>query len=1811
MQTLLIYLSGKLRTTAVLSFFCLTVLSAGNAFATDWYVATTGNDQANTGQSTDSPYRTIQKAADNAALGDVVYVREGTYREQVDIKADGVTFQPYGGETVTINGTDLLTAWTPEVGATYKTTMDWNVDPTFGTNQLFQDGKMIEWARWPDQTSADIVLPSNAKAENVTASGNYFTITDNAFNEPAGRWDGAQIWVNLSMGGLDGMGWTGTVVSTSGNTITVDFREPPRLGNQAWRVGPGTEFFLFSPTSAGVAASGGVDALLSPGEWWKDGNTLYVKTRNGSAPSATGTGTNVIEAKRRHFAFWSSTNRSGYTIKNFHLFAAAITTDKDAKTNRTILSNVQNVTLDGLKVKYVSHQTVMSGNWQDEHQGWTGIVLSGRNHTIQNCDIQYSATTALTIQGYGNKVLHNRIHDTNYMVSNSGALNTGWVSEDSEIGYNRIWNTPMIAISFKEFINTNPAVKGVARIHHNEIFDYMRRGGDSGAIDMVGQDLQWVRIDHNYIYNTLGHDETGDASLMHGIYLDFGSGHGGKIRAIVDHNVVTNVPTPLLLNDGTEVEIYNNVFIGNDRTDVTSNARYSIGNYNDPGQKAGRGNTIFNNILSHPPNIEDALRNATYLKNIDTARPGSALLAELLVNPVLTGTNRSMENFRLEDTDTTRALAIDKGISVAPWDENVQGPPDLGAFEWGTLLSEPDTQAPSVPQVATFAASHITTTSFSVTWAASTDNVGVAYYEVYSNGKLIERTDTISVDLKGLTASTSYFITVVAVDGTGNRSAVSERFEVKTILNDLFLTKTSVAPVIDGTREATWTETPLPIAKVLSTAPSSAADASGTWTSLWDNENLYFFIDVNDNENVVDSQGGWWEDDHIELYIDADGTKPTSYGTYQYQYFIRRGGTALTGQPWYPARANANIVTANVEKPDGSGYRLEVKIPFASLGVTAEEYKFMGIDVQIGDDDNGGSEDTRLGWHSAINAVYANPSLMAVVQLKGTGPVDNTPPSTPTNLQVTGFTATGFTLSWAASADGGSGVGGYEVFQNGNLLTTSYTASVSLTELDPSTASTFTVRAKDRVGNLSPMSSPLKVTTPATESELVLEAEDAALGGFAVVLSEVADYSGTGYVAGYWNGTSTTTFTINNVPEAGAYLVRARYAAGWGDAPISIYVNGVKITSFNFNNTGGWNVWRSKSLLLNLQAGTNTIMYRNDPGDREITLDYIALFINPGADSKAPTAPTNLAASAITNTGFTLSWNAATDNSGVVAGYEIFRDNVPVGTTAATAFNVGSLLPGTTYQMTVKARDAQGSQSDASKVLYVTTPASGAVIREYWANINGTAVSNIPVNTKPTGVSAITSLEDPTPSSSEAAYNNFGQRIRGYIIPSATATYYFYIASDNNGEFWLSTDDQPANKGTAPIARLLGSTAKREWTKLASQKSAGKALVAGKKYYFEALMKESGGNNNLSIGWTTAPKNTGIAVVGGSNLEAYVISNPVTAVRVNPTTASFFVGDTQQLTASVSPADATNPTVHWTSSNPAIATVDNSGLVKGVGMGTVTITATSVSGGKTAAATLTVTQPTDRTDPVGSGLITVNGEFPQYGGGKENAFDNNTKTDWGVFSTKGWIQYQFSSDGLVKYPVQRYTITSSSASDAPTSDPKNWTLYGTNAANPTFPGDYVALDTRTGVLFNREEKKTFNISNTTEYSAYRLEITSNAGHPYMLKIAEIELFAPYCSTCRLSAEAENIRQFNTLSLQLHPNPASREVTISLAGFEGESTVQVKMSDLAGKPYLRQQVQPRAAGKQVTLPVGHLPQGLFVVTVQGSKTGKTARLLITR
>jgi len=95
-----------------------------------------------------------------------------------------------------------------------------------------------------------------------------------------------------------------------------------------------------------------------------------------------------------------------------------------------------------------------------------------------------------------------------------------------------------------------------------------------------------------------------------------------------------------------------------------------------------------------------------------------------------------------------------------------------------SISPTPDTQAPSTPT--NVQATDRKPTSISISWTASTDNIGVKEYLVYLNGNLASTTTTTTHTFTNLTASTAYQITVKAKDAAGNQSAASTILSVST-----------------------------------------------------------------------------------------------------------------------------------------------------------------------------------------------------------------------------------------------------------------------------------------------------------------------------------------------------------------------------------------------------------------------------------------------------------------------------------------------------------------------------------------------------------------------------------------------------------------------------------------------------------------------------------------------------------------------------------------------------------------------------------------------------------------------------------------------------------------------------------------------------------------------------------------------------------------------------------------------------------------------------------------------------------------------
>lgn len=144
-------------------------------------------------------------------------------------------------------------------------------------------------------------------------------------------------------------------------------------------------------------------------------------------------------------------------------------------------------------------------------------------------------------------------------------------------------------------------------------------------------------------------------------------------------------------------------------------------------------------------------------------------------------------------------------------------------------------------------------------------------------------------------------------------------------------------------------------------------------------------------------------------------------------------------------------------------------------------------------------------------------------------------------------------------------------------------------------------------------------------------------------------------------------------------------------------------------------------------------------------------------------------------------------------------------------------------------------------------PGSGALQREVYLNLPGASV--IDLTTAPTypdspdfRTSVTGGFEAPTD-----VFDNYGQRLRGWLLPPVSGDYTFWIASDDASELWLSTDDDPVH--AVKIAEVIGWTASRQWDVEFGQQSAPVSLEAGRQYAVYALQKEGGGGDNLAVRW--------------------------------------------------------------------------------------------------------------------------------------------------------------------------------------------------------------------------------------------------------------------------------------------------------------------------------------------------------------------------
>ncbi len=156
-----------------------------------------------------------------------------------------------------------------------------------------------------------------------------------------------------------------------------------------------------------------------------------------------------------------------------------------------------------------------------------------------------------------------------------------------------------------------------------------------------------------------------------------------------------------------------------------------------------------------------------------------------------------------------------------------------------------------------------------------------------------------------------------------------------------------------------------------------------------------------------------------------------------------------------------------------------------------------------------------------------------------------------------------------------------------------------------------------------------------------------------------------------------------------------------------------------------------------------------------------------------------------------------------------------------------------------------------------------------------------------------------------------------------------------------------------------------------------------------------------------------------STIYAHWQNIPVTDVKLDKTSLTMQETDSDTLTATVLPDNATNKAVTWSSNDSTVATVDESGKVTAVAPGTATITVTTEDGSKTATCTVIVhTATTITTQP--QSVSVTEGQSATF---SVTATGDNLRYQWQINSGNGWSAITDATDA--SYTIDRTTTAMS------------------------------------------------------------------------------------------------------------------------------------------------------------------------------------------
>lgn len=229
------------------------------------------------------------------------------------------------------------------------------------------------------------------------------------------------------------------------------------------------------------------------------------------------------------------------------------------------------------------------------------------------------------------------------------------------------------------------------------------------------------------------------------------------------------------------------------------------------------------------------------------------------------------------------------------------------------------------------------------------------------------------------------------------------------------------------------------------------------------------------------------------------------------------------------------------------------------------------------------------------------------------------------------------------------------------------------------------------------------------------------------------------------------------------------------------------------------------------------------------------------------------------------------------------------------------------------------------------------------------------VNVYINGSDSATVSVDPSTSSSATVNIDSGVMIESIRITSGKRAYILGLTISTKP--LVPVDPTSISVSPSTLTMSLSETSKLSVSYTPSNANQNKGITWSTSNRNVATVSSDGTVTGVAKGTATITATSTKGLTATCNVEVKEIA--VSGITISPTSATVSKGATKQLSASISPYNATNQGVNWSSSKTSVATVDSNGLVTAVATGTATITATAAGDStKKATSTITVTEQT-------------------------------------------------------------------------------------------------------------------------------------------------------------------------------------------------------------------------------------------------------------